>query len=202
MLLCLVMLCSIMSISAFASEAEPSVTVYITTGMFTEGTPSDPQHYQSGVNPAAHPLNNSHTWAQTVTLSNVNKALTTTQGIYHGVAGRMEVPNLLDAIIVALHQAGIQYVDITGGWDDYDPSQPGGYINGFTPGGEPKVNETKTETIDDITYRVYSGTGWQIAYGTAVSNIEAIDLYGTNYGLEDGMIIVFDLSPYAFYYEA
>ena len=50
-----------------------------------------------------------------------------------------------------------------------------------------------------MTYTVYSGYGWNIAYGTNATNIAALDHYGTNYALSDGMIIVFDYSAYRLY---
>ena len=46
-----------------------------------------------------------------------------------------------------------------------------------------------------------SGTGWNIAC-TQNGVISALKCYGTNYGLVDGMEIVFDVSPYEIYYPA
>lgn len=56
-----------------------------------------------------------------------------------------------------------------------------------------------TETINGVVYNKYSGSGWNIAYGSNASNIAATGTYSTNVTLTDGMIIVFDFSPYCIY---
>lgn len=76
----------------------------------------------------------------------------------------------------------------------------GGYIH-YVQGQNIETNDTRQETVNGIKYDVYSGTGWNIAC-TQNGVISALKCYGTNYGLVDGMEIVFDVSPYEIYYPA
>ena len=48
-------------------------------------------------------------------------------------------------------------------------------------------------------YDKYSGQGWNIAYGMGLNNISAAEVYGTNVELVNGMVIIFDFSPYTIY---
>ena len=63
---------------------------------------------------------------------------------------------------------------------------------------QPTYQPTTQETIAGTTYNVYRGFGWNIAC-TQGDSIQALSLYGTNYSLTDGMVIVFDFSAYTLY---
>ena len=129
----------------------------------------------------------------------------TTQGLY-GVpdtsVSYFKTPNLVDAILAAFFENGIDITDpnvVSAGWDDHPVvGNPGGYIHSVSP-DVPKYNKTIQRTVDGVLYNIYSGSGWNIACGTSASNIKALDAYGTSTALTDGMIIVFDYSPYMIY---
>ncbi len=112
--------------------------------------------------------------------------------------------NVLDALLVAFWLNGTDITDsnkVVAGWDANPlEGNPGGYINGVYPQyatyGNPYPD---TETINGVVYNKYSGSGWNIAYGSNASNIAATGTYSTNVTLTDGMIIVFDFSPYCIY---
>ena len=198
--LAVMLLCSIMSISVFADN-DPSVTVYITTGMFTEGgyntTTNRPelQHYNSSTVPGSGNYFNSTIGKQIIKISDIN--VSTTKGYYGNpsVSDLEASPNVLDAIIFALTNKGYTPV---GGWDSWGD---GGYISYFTPDGSTYYNPNNPTQVtkNGVTYYVYTGTGWQIAC-TQNGSLSEIDSYGTNFGLVDGMDIVFDLSNYTIYY--
>ena len=74
----------------------------------------------------------------------------------------------------------------------------GGYINGVNP-NYAVYDNPDTETINGVVYDKYSGQGWNIAYGMDLNNISAAEVYGTNVELVNGMVIIFDFSPYTIY---
>lgn len=131
--------------------------------------------------------------------------MATTQGLY-GVpdtsVSYFKTPNLVDAILAAFFENGIDITDpnvVSAGWDDHPVrGNPGGYIHSVSP-DVPKYNKTIQRTVDGVLYNIYSGNGWNIACGTSASNIKALDAYGTSTALTDGMIIVFDYSEYLIY---
>lgn len=212
LVLVLVMLCSMMSISAFATDGPPSVTVYITKNMFTAGgfdtTTNQPvlQTYIGGTPPTSNYFYANDTTGfskQVIPISTIASAVNTTKGYYGNPAltAIPQSPNVLDAIVVALtNYSKTPY----GGWDTYS-SPNGGYISGFSPDGGTSYGGSSVYYVlnedDEIiaTYDVYTGTGWQIAC-TQSGTIQACSTYGSNYGLFDGMVIVFDLSSYSIYY--
>lgn len=108
----------------------------------------------------------------------------------------------MDAILAAFFENGIDITDpnvVSAGWDDHPVvGNPGGYIHSVSP-DVPKYDKTIKQTVDGVLYNIYSGSGWNIACGTSASNIKALDAYGTSTALTDGMIIVFDYSPYLIY---
>ena len=118
--------------------------------------------------------------------------------VYNAPAGLQT--NVLDAIIAAFYNNNV--FDIEGGWDARPVGEgpAGGYIH-YVAGQNIETNDTRQETVNGTKYDVYSGTGWNIAC-TQNGVISALKCYGTNYGLVDGMEIVFDVSPYEIYYPA
>lgn len=190
-----------------------TVTVYVTYGMFTKGgydtakkAPAK-QAYNSDAAPTSDKINaNFYINAYTLSISDIEaNYMETTQGLY-GVpdtsVSYFKSPNLVDAILAAFFENGIDITDtdvVSAGWDDHPVrGNPGGYIHSVSP-DVPTFNETEQKTMDGVVYNVYSGNGWNIACGTSASNIKALDAYGTSTALTDGMIIVFDYSPYLIY---
>lgn len=193
-----------MSSGVFAKEASSGkVKVSITYNMFTKG----------GLDAAGKPLQQTYKGG-TPTMANVNanyyilnyemsiediQELIVDSGvrdtIYNPPAGLQT--NVLDAIIAAFYYHDIY--DIKGGWDPKPTAtcSAGGYIHDVE-GQNIVTNTTRQETVNGIKYDVYSGTGWNIAC-TQKGEISALKCYGTNYGLVDGMEIVFDVSPYELY---
>lgn len=213
--LVLVMLCSMMSISVFA-EDDPYVTVYITRGMFTPGGYNPQLHepklqeYVGGI-PGSNNYfnglvlpNGQYFSAQTIKISDINAALSAARTCYGGT-GLPSTPNVLDAIYVAITMPKVtvegvphdKYTPI-GGWDTWGN---GGYISYFTPDGTTNTDDPDEfyDSTTEVTYDIYSGTGWQIAC-TQNGTLSEISTYGTNYALFSGMKIVFDLSYYEIYY--
>lgn len=190
-----------------------TVTVYVTYGMFTEGgydtakkAPAK-QAYNSDAAPTSDNINsNFYINAYTLSINTIKTDyMETTQGLY-GVpdtsVSYFKTPNLVDAILAAFFENGIDITDpnvVSAGWDDHPVrGNPGGYIHSVSP-DVPKYNKTIQRTVDGVLYNIYSGNGWNIACGTSASNIKALDAYGTSTALTDGMIIVFDYSPYMIY---
>lgn len=190
-----------------------TVTVYVTYGMFTKGgydtvaKAPKAQEYNSTAAPTSDNINaNFYINAYTLSISDIEaNYMETTQGLY-GVpdtsVSYFKSPNLVDAILAAFFENGIDITDtdvVSAGWDDHPVrGNPGGYIHSVSP-DVPTFNETEQKTMDGVVYNVYSGNGWNIACGTSASNIKALDAYGTSTALTDGMIIVFDYSPYLIY---
>lgn len=193
-----------MSSGVFAKEASSGkVKVSITYNMFTKG----------GLDAAGKPLQQTYKGG-TPTMANVNanyyilnyemsiediQELVVDSGVrdtvYNPPAGLQT--NVLDAIIAAFYYHDIY--DIKGGWDPKPTAtcSAGGYIHDVEYQNI-VTNTTRQETVNGIKYDVYSGTGWNIAC-TQKGEISALKCYGTNYGLVDGMEIVFDVSPYELY---
>ncbi len=190
-----------------------TVTVYVTYGMFTKGgydtvaKAPKAQEYNSNAAPTSNDINaNFYINAYTLSINTIKTDyMATTQGLY-GVpdtsVSYFKTPNLVDAILAAFFENGIDITDpnvVSAGWDDHPVrGNPGGYIHSVSP-DVPKYNETIQRTVDGVLYNIYSGNGWNIACGTSASNIKALDAYGTSTALTDGMIIVFDYSEYLIY---
>lgn len=190
-----------------------TVTVYVTYGMFTEGgydtakkAPAKQAYNSTGLPTSDNINSNFYINAYTLSINTIKTDyMATTQGLY-GVpdtsVSYFKAPNLVDAILAAFFENGIDITDhdtVYTGWDDHPVrGNPGAYINYVAP-QYPVYNDTTQETVDGVQYNVYSGEGWNIACGTSASNIKALDAYGTSTALEDGMIIVFDFSPYLIY---
>lgn len=189
-----------------ASPADATVTVYVTTGMFTKGGINGttgaqiPQAF-SGGDPASHLL----TGYTKVTLDIediTSEQLTTYRGKYNAPTTLSTDVNVLDAVVAALSIRGFT---CAGGWDSYSTPN-GGYISSVSPNGIPE-NHVGTATINGVNYTKYYGTGWNLAFTQYNEETEAFEYvvpkyYGTRYIVEDGMTIVFDLSAYELYYPA
>lgn len=183
-----------------------TVTVYVTYGMFQdEGIGTYPA-YKGGLPTSDNIDANFYINAYTLSISSIETDyMATTQGLY-GVpdtsVSYFKTPNVLDAILATFFENGIDITDpnvVSAGWDDHPVvGNPGGYIHSVSP-DVPKYNKTIKQTVDGVLYNIYSGSGWNIACGTSASNIKALDAYGTSTALTDGMIIVFDYSPYMIY---
>ena len=188
------------------TTSDPKVTVYVTYGMFkNEGIGTYPA-YKGGLPTSDNIDANFYINAYTLSISTIETDyMATTQGLY-GVpdtsVSYFKTPNLVDAILAAFFENGIDITDpnvVSAGWDAHPVvGNPGGYINSVSP-DVPKYNETIKQTVDGVLYNIYSGSGWNIACGTSASNIKALDAYGTSTALTDGMIIVFDYSEYQIY---
>ncbi len=180
-----------------ASTDNAKVTVYVTTGMFTSGGYDSAhgtfldQEYKNQENLSSHLFHG----YEVVELDGVtiSALFDSIRPVYSQTAGFSENVNVLDAIVCALQANGF---DCAGGWDN-TAMQPGGYVHSVTPGGIPTGGAT-TENIDGVTYNKYYGTGWRIAIGQN-GTFTAPALYGTSYTIQNGMVIVFDLSPYVIY---
>lgn len=202
----LLVLAMVFAMSSAVFAASPSddatVTVYVTKGMFDEGgfdrqnnTYAKVQKYLGG-NPAAH-LNGTFTDMEPVELDVATIKAVMDRTIYAAPSTLSADPNVLDAIIVAFNFYG--YDNIQGGWDSNPvEGEPGGYINSVYP-ETPSYGPGMKETIDGVEYDVYTGSGWNIAC-TQNGVVKEIESYGSNFVLEDGMVIVFDFSPYRLYY--
>ena len=165
------------------------------------------QEYNSDAAPTSDNINaNFYINAYTMSISDIKaNYMETTQSLYGAPTEKPDYfkePNLLDAILAAFFENGIDITDsdtVYAGWDSKPVyGNPGGYINYVAP-QYPVYNKTIKETQDGVLYNVYSGEGWNIACGTDASNIKALEAYGTSTALEDGMIIVFDFSAYRLY---
>lgn len=201
--LAVLMLCSIMSVTAFASPTDPEITVYFTSGNFTTGGYHfDPNYdneyfipstYQgTSPIPATSTAFASDLYSVTLNLSDVDTDVT--RLFYSAPTSFTDNPNVLDVIIQALLEG-----DRTpyGGWDSY-----GGALYGFNDDGSTSYYGYVNEIHYGRNYRHYTGTNWQIAYNTTSGGtIVAASTYGTGEtNLFDGMHIVFDLSAYDMYY--
>ena len=188
-----------------------TVTVYVTYGMFQdEGIGTYPA-YKGGLPTSDNIDGNFYIDGMELSISDIqNYYMETTQTVY-GVpdtsASYFKSPNLLDAILTAFwtNEKEGYFVDITdtnvvnAGWDSKPVADnPGGYIHGVSP-EYTTVKIQNGVVVDGVSYTVYTGNGWNIACGTSASNIKALDAYGTSTALTDGMIIVFDYSPYVIY---
>lgn len=188
-----------------------TVTVYVTYGMFQdEGIGTYPA-YKGGLPTSDNIDGNFYIDGMELSISDIqNYYMGTTQTVY-GVpdtsASYFKSPNLLDAILTAFwtNEKEGYFVDITdtnvvnAGWDSKPVAgNPGGYIHGVSP-EYTTVKIQNGVVVDGVSYTVYTGNGWNIACGTSASNIKALDAYGTSTALTDGMIIVFDYSPYVIY---
>lgn len=193
-----------MSSGVFAKEASSGkVKVSITYNMFTKGgldaagKPAD-QAYQGGTPTMANVNANYYILNYEMSIEDIQELIVDSgvrDTIYNPPAGLQT--NVLDAIIAAFYYHDIY--DIKGGWDPKPTAtcSAGGYIHDVE-GQNIVTNTTRQETVNGIKYDVYSGTGWNIAC-TQKGEISALKCYGTNYGLVDGMEIVFDVSPYELY---
>lgn len=193
-----------MSSGVFAKEATSgTVKVSITYNMFTkggldaEGKPAD-QAYKGGTPTMANVNANYYILNYEMSIEDIQELVVDGEvrdAVYNAPAGLQT--NVLDAIIAAFYYNNV--FDIRGGWDVYPMHGPaGGYIH-YVAGQNIETNDPRQETVNGIKYDVFSGTGWNIAC-TQNGVISALELYGTNYGLVDGMEIVFDVSPYEIYF--
>lgn len=214
--LAVVMLFGVMSVSTFASTEDPEVTVYFTTNMFTAGGYVDGQGpvvqtYRSNLDPQYHTNTGFDYQGIKVKRSEILANLTTIRSTY-APSGYSSDPNVLDAIVRALQsqldEENEPIYTIECGWDSYNTPN-GGYINSYSPDGEPVYYSTyqvqKTETVGGVpvttTYNVYSGYGLRYAFGP-VGNISEPTYYASYYDIYDGMVIVVDYSYYQFFYPA
>ena len=193
------------------TTSDGTVTVYVTYGMFQdEGIGTYPA-YKGGLPTSDNIDGNFYIDGMELSISDIqNYYMETTQTVY-GVpdtsASYFKSPNLLDAILTAFwtNEKEGYFVDITdtnavnAGWDSKPVAgNPGGYIHSVSP-EYTTVKIQNGVVVDGVSYTVYTGNGWNIAYGTDASNIAAAATYGTSVELTDGMIIVFDYSPYVIY---
>ena len=159
------------AVPAFAADTDTAtVTVYVTTGMFTPGG-YDPDHgtfleqeFRNQETLSDHLFNG----CEAAELDGVTIAamFEFTRPVYGKEANYSENANVLDAIICALMANGLE---ATGGWDSVNVPN-GGYVHSVTPGGIPTGGAT-TETINGVEYTKYYGNGWRVYYPGAVWHI-------------------------------
>lgn len=103
--------------------------------------------------------------------------------------------SVLDAIILAFLYNGFE--DIDSGWDSAPVAgDPGGYVSNVYPQALITNPSVDFEGENGNLWTNYSGTGWNTAYGYGNALAKA-DEYASNIELSDGMVIVFDVSPYS-----
>lgn len=188
------------------TTSDGTVTVYVTYGMFqNEGIGTYPA-YKGGLPTSDNIDANFYISAYPLSISDIEAYYMETTQLVYGVpdtsASYFKTPNVLDAILAAFFENGIIITDtdaVNAGWDSKPVvGDPGGYIHDVSP-EYTNVNIQSGVVVDGVSYTVYTGNGWNIAYGTDASNIAASEVYGTSVELTDGMIIVFDYSPYVIY---
>lgn len=210
LLLCLVMLCGIMSITASATETNPTVVVYATQGMFTTGGYS-PDHgfidqTLQNLDPEDHLISTSFFtgydedsdtyWYDQASLAD---GLADCQAVYAPTGYSSTTVTVLDAIIYAMQFNGYT---CTGSWDSYTVPN-GGYVHSVVGDvanhpGTVTVSE-RALTVDGVLYDMYTGYGWRIAVKYPNGSFTTLEHYGTYYPIVDGMEIIFDYSPYVMY---
>lgn len=211
LLLCLVMLCGIMSITASATATNPTVLVYATEGMFTTGG-YNPDHgfinqTLQNLNPEDHLISTSFfTGYDTVDdiyygydRESIAVDLIGCQAVYAPLGYSSTTVTVLDAIIYAMQLNGYT---CTGGWDSLTTPN-GGYVHSVS---DDATNYSGTVTVyaealtvDGVVYDMYIGNGWRIAVKYPGGSFAALEKYGTYYPIVDGMEIIFDYSPYVMY---
>lgn len=125
-----------------------TVTVYVTYGMFTKGgydtvaKAPKAQEYNSDAAPTSDKINaNFYINAYTLSISDIEaNYMETTQSLYGAPTEKPDYfkePNLLDAILAAFFENGIDITDsdtVYAGWDDHPVrGNPGAYINYVAP---------------------------------------------------------------------
>lgn len=207
LLMAVMMIVALVVPASATANTSGTVTVYVTYGMFTPGGIGEQPAYRGGIPTSANINANFYISNCTISISDVSDCLADTQSAYAKpttTPSSFKTPNVLDALLVAFWLNGTDITDsdmVVAGWDANPlEGNPGGYINGVYPQYATYDNPyPDTETINGVVYNKYSGSGWNVAYGSSASNIAATGTYSTNVALTDGMIIVFDFSPYCIY---
>lgn len=210
LLLCLVMLCGVMSITVSATSADPTVVVYATEGMFTAGGYSPDHGFidQTLVNldPSQHLIDPSFftgydedSGSSWYDQTSIVAGLAECQAVYAPNGYSSSTVTVLDAIIYAMQFNGYA---CTGGWDS-NTSPNGGYVHSAISesanySGTVTIQENAL-TVDGVNYDQYTGYGWRIAVKYPDGSFEPLEHYGTNYPIVDGMEIIFDYSPYVMF---
>lgn len=192
-----------MSINAFATPSNTNsgtVTVYVTYGMFETDSYTGIQSYIGG-NPSQYLNANFYIDGSEFDIDEIAEYHEYFRDVYGAPNTLSYNPNVLDAIILAFANEGVDfYEDIIGYWDANPVvGEPGGVIHSVDP-NYGTVTQLSNVTIDGQEYERYVGNGWNFAYGTSLNNLTSSDVYGTSIPVTDDMIIVFDFSPYRIYW--
>ena len=169
--------------------------------------------YSSGVQqrpacPTSDKINaNFYINAYTLSISDIEaNYMETTQSLYGAPTEKPDYfkePNLLDAILAAFFENGIDITDsdtVYAGWDATPVrGNPGGYINYVAPQLSTYTMTPPRRRWTALNTTSYSGEWLEHCLRHSASNIKALNAYGTSTALEDGMVIVFDFSPYRIY---
>ncbi len=199
MAMVMVLAISVPSFAAAKSDEDSYVTVYVTQDMFTAGGFDNgpvAQAYINSQNPEDHPNTQLPDYvAMEIDIATIKANLATSRAVYDAPSSLPMEPNVLDAIITATEFCGYP---TTGSWDLHpSEGEPGGYISSVgTVWGS--YQELPKYTYNGVKYDHMTGSGWNIAC-TQDGTIKALTAYGSNYTLSDGMVIVFDYSPYDLY---
>lgn len=192
-----------LAVPAFAASTdEATVTVYVTTGMFTKGGIDEngkiiAQEFKGGSPENA--LASGYE-AYPVDGATISDGLAHYRAAYSAPSTLSEDVNVLDAIVCSLEFCGFS---CSGGWSDYTGPNgdwaTGGYIHTVSGFNESvSVTENALE-IDGVSYDRYNGSGWQIVVKYPGGSYAPLANYATNYPIVDGMEIIFDYSPYVIY---
>ena len=184
----------VMSVPAFASTENPTVTVSVVTDNFNldgsyKGTTANPYEFGNELE-----ITNYEVSIAEVT-SNDFKSMYMPADATDPLNG---APSVIDAIITALFNND---VDFEYGWDPTNIPDlgyyPGAYISNI-------ANDVLVSAGNNTTYftgengHVWgrsTGSGWNIAYGTPNNMVKA-DTYASRIAITDGMHIIIDRSAY------
>lgn len=187
-----------MSATAFASADMPSVKVSVTYGHFnTSGG-----YTGNGFTNATVPIEDYEVFKENVEFYITDSAFnlksvylpSTVQDPQNGKA------SVADAIIAAVWEIYGPTFDnggatVIGGWDSYTTPN-GGYISNIMNYPLTANATTYFEGDNGNKWGHSTGTGWNIAYKYANGSWTVPTGYATNILIEDGMEIIFDVSPY------
>lgn len=187
-----------MTANSYASTEDPTVKVSVTYGNFNETGAYTGNGFANAQLPIQ--INNYEVPKSTVDLYITELGL---KSVYlpTGVTDPMQnKATVLDAIIAAVwDNYSNADVDgnptVVGGWDSWTTPN-GGYISNIINYPLEMNATTYFEGANGNKWGRSTGTGWNIAYKYANGTMTVPTSYTSNIEMEDGMEIIFDVSPY------